>query len=76
MVICGFGRAGQIHFNSIRKNHRCKLLYLVDQVENEAIRSRIQAKLDEFMMEGVKVVGLNCYEVWKFVLRVCTFRIP
>lgn len=62
MVLCGFGRAGQIHFNGIRKNHRCKLLYIVDQVEDAAIKSRIQAKLDEYMMENVKIVGMDCFE--------------
>ena len=62
MVLCGFGRAGQIHFDGIRTNHLCKLLYVVDLVEDEAIRSRIQAKLDEYMMQDVKLVGKKNYE--------------
>ena len=34
LALCGFGRAGQIHFKGIRYNHRCRLKYIVeDEVE-------------------------------------------
>jgi hypothetical protein len=62
MVLCGFGRAGQIHFDGIRSSHLCKLLYVVDLVEEESVRSRIQAKLDMYMMGEVKLVGRKSYE--------------
>lgn len=63
VAICGFGRAGQIHFNGVRKNCRCKLLYIVDIVdEDQAVKDLILGKLDQFNMEGVKVVGLKSYE--------------
>lgn len=62
IAICGFGRAGQIHFHGVRKNPRGKLLYVVDLVEDDTVRSRIEAKLEEFVMEGVAVVGKKCFE--------------
>lgn len=63
VVICGFGRAGQIHFNGVRKNCRCKLLYVVDRVEeDEAVKNLILNKLEQTLTEGVKVVGLKNYE--------------
>ena len=62
VVICGFGRAGKIHFEGIRKNHLCSLRYIVDQVENEAIKTAIEKKLDEYLLEGVKVVGIQAFE--------------
>ena len=33
IALCGFGRAGKIHFHSIRENHRCDLKYVVDVAE-------------------------------------------
>ena len=62
IAICGFGRAGQIHFHGVRKNPRGKLLYVVDMVEDDAVKSRIEAKLEEFVMEGVAVVGKKGFE--------------
>lgn len=59
VVLCGFGRAGKIHFNGIRSNHLCTLKYVVDLVEKESIRESIQAQLDEYFMEGVRLVGVN-----------------
>lgn len=59
VVICGFGRAGQIHFSGIGKNHLCKLKYVV---EVDTIKELVQAKLDEYFMKEVKVVGVQVYE--------------
>ena len=33
IALCGFGRAGKIHFHDIRQNHRCELKYVVDVSE-------------------------------------------
>lgn len=33
IALCGFGRAGKLHFHSIRQNHRCVLKYVVDVEE-------------------------------------------
>ena len=30
LALCGFGRAGKMHFTTIRQSHRCKLKYIVD----------------------------------------------
>lgn len=62
VAICGFGRAGQIHFHGVRKNPLGELLYVVDVVEYDTVKSRIQAKLEEFAMEGVAVVGKKCFD--------------
>ena len=63
IAICGFGRAGQIHLDGVRRNCRCQLLYVVDRVEEDkGIKQRIEQKLEQHLMEGVKVVGLESYE--------------
>lgn len=45
IALCGFGRAGKIHFHSIRENHRCRLKYVVDLAE--ALDS-VQKYLEEY----------------------------
>ena len=64
IALCGFGRAGQIHFNGVRSNHRCQLRYIVDKVQqDDSIKRFIQGKLEEYMLqEQVKVVGTDCFE--------------
>lgn len=63
IALCGFGRAGRIHFNGVRKNCRSKLLYIVDRVEEDpAVKKLIESMVEEFMLEGVKIVGLKSYE--------------
>ena len=62
VVICGFGKAGQIHFNGVLANHLCSLKYIVDLVENDSVKANIQSKLDEVLMEGVKIVGIKGFE--------------
>jgi len=47
LALCGFGKAGQIHFHGIRRSHRCKLKYIVDLVEEESVRRRITSVLHE-----------------------------
>ena len=67
IAICGFGRAGQIHFTGVLKNYRCRLLYIVDLVQDTTVKSRIQTKLEEFMVDDVKIVGKENYE------KVCVY---
>ncbi len=62
VAICGFGRAGQIHFNGIRSNRLCSLKYVVDRTDLESVKDLIQSKLDDFMMDEVKLVGLESFE--------------
>ena len=59
----GFGRAGTIHFNGIRKNPRCRLKYVVDCFELPAVLQAAQAKLAEFrMLDSVTLVKTSDYE--------------
>ena len=53
VAICGFGRAGKMHFTTIRKSHRCKLKYIVDI--SSQVRS-IEEHLKEWNLSQVKVV--------------------
>ena len=63
LALCGFGRAGQIHFNGVCKNPRCRLKYIVDLMDgNEEVKNLIDGKLEENMLEDVKVVGAGCFE--------------
>ncbi len=59
VVLCGFGRAGQIHFHGIRRNHRCKLLYVVD---NKEVQEKINEVLDTYLITGVQIVPPEKYD--------------
>ena len=50
LALCGFGRAGKIHFNGIRFNHRCELKYIVDCFEEPSVLNSITSVLDEYRM--------------------------
>lgn len=56
-MLCGLGRAGTIHFNSIRKNHRCNLKYIVDvRLEH------VQKVVSTFNMDAVQAIAPESYE--------------
>ena len=63
VALCGFGRAGQIHFNGLRVNHRCVLKYVVDQVEDTQVAERIRSTLTTYNQDSItKLVGIGEYE--------------
>ena len=61
ITLCGFGRAGQIHFGNIRRNHRCHLKYIVD-LKEPAVEKRIRDILDEYNVTSTTIVGMQDYE--------------
>ncbi len=62
VALCGFGRAGQIHFHGIRQNHRCSLRYVVDIIEEPGVLERITAVLTEYHMTHVKPVSKKQFD--------------
>ena len=72
VALCGFGRAGRIHFNGVRQNHRIALKYIVDKLDNKAagadsqldisVGDFIHSQLAEFNLEGVQVVDCSKYD--------------
>jgi len=52
LALCGFGRAGQIHFKGIRRNHRCRLKYIVEEDMEKA-----KSILATYNMSHVTVVS-------------------
>ena len=63
LALCGFGRAGNIHFQGIRTNPRCRLKYVVDCFELPAVLQAAQGKLAEFrMLDSVSLVRTSNYE--------------
>ena len=72
VALCGFGRAGRIHFNGIRQNRHCELKYVVDLPEVTVtvgdstlkVGDVIRSTLAEYRMEQAKVVdGSKFHEV-------------
>ena len=62
-ALCGFGRAGKIHFHGIRLNHRCKLKYIVDCFDVSAVAKGVRDVLEEYYMEdGVTFVKGSEFE--------------
>ena len=60
VALCGFGRAGKIHFHSIRENHRCELKYVVEVAE--ALGS-LRKYLDEYnVSDKTKAVSTDDFE--------------
>ena len=45
IALCGFGRAGNIHFKGVIQNHRCSLKYVVERAE---ILESVQEYLDKY----------------------------
>ena len=63
LALCGFGRAGNIHFRGIRSNPRCQLKYIVDCFDDPAVLSKVRAVLEEYrMLESVSLVKTSDYE--------------
>lgn len=64
VALCGFGRAGKIHFHGIRLNHRCRLKYIVDCLNLPDVHKTIQAHLEEYNLtdSGVTLVDASQYE--------------
>ena len=64
IALCGFGRAGRIHFNGVRQNYRCELKYVVDLVDAEVTVNDctlkegevVRSTLENYCEEGTKVV--------------------
>ena len=62
IALCGFGRAGQIHFHGIRQNYRCSLKYIVDVAET-VTRGSIQEFLERYNLSNVaKVISTEEFE--------------
>jgi myo-inositol 2-dehydrogenase/D-chiro-inositol 1-dehydrogenase len=63
LALCGFGRAGKIHFRGIRSNHRCQIKYIVDCFEDPAVLKSVSSVLEEYRMLGsVKLVKTSEYK--------------
>jgi myo-inositol 2-dehydrogenase/D-chiro-inositol 1-dehydrogenase len=63
LALCGFGRAGRIHFRGIRNNPRCELKYIVDCFEDAAVLKSVRAVLEEYrMLDTVRLVKTSEYE--------------
>ena len=63
LALCGFGRAGKIHFSGIRANHRCRLKYIVDCFDIPEVLETVRAVLDEYrMLDTVKLVQPSEFE--------------
>ena len=63
VALCGFGRAGRIHFNSIRQNHRCHLKYIVDVFGNSDVLKFARDKLQEYyLLDTVALVEASDFE--------------
>lgn len=63
LALCGFGRAGRIHFNGIRTNHRCQLKYIVDCFEIPEVLKVVRAELEKYgMLDTVTLVKASEYE--------------
>lgn len=71
IALCGFGRAGKIHFHSIRQNHRCLLKYVVDVAEAQ---DSLRDYLEEYnLSDKAKPVSTKDFEnvhMIKFMISV------
>ena len=63
VALCGFGRAGKIHFHNIRVNYRCKLKYIVDCFDVPTVTKGVRDVLEKYYMEdGVTFVKASEFE--------------
>lgn len=71
VALCGLGRAGSIHFNCIRRNHRYSLKYVVEQVDASVtaedggtvrMETHLRHTLDRFNLHQVTVVDVKDFE--------------
>ena len=66
IALCGFGRAGKIHFHSIRQNHRCVFKYVVDVGEALGV---VQKYLEEYnVSDKTRAVSAEDFEKVYFIL--------
>lgn len=60
IALCGFGRAGQIHFHGIRQNYRCNLKYVVEAAET---MSSVQEFLERYNLSSTaKAISTEEFE--------------
>ena len=66
VALCGFGRAGHIHFDGVRQSYRCRLKYVVEQLEarvtfeggsSKTMREVLHSAFEEYNMENVSLVS-------------------
>ncbi len=62
VALCGFGRAGHIHFHGIRQNHHARLKYVVDMIGEEGVLERIAGCLAEYHMTHVQPVSKEQFD--------------
>ena len=62
VALCGFGRAGQIHFNGLQQNYNCKLKYIVDMINVPTVLETVREKLDKYHMQDVQPVSMEEFE--------------
>lgn len=75
VALCGFGRAGRIHFNGIRQNRHCELKYVVDlpkatvTVGDSTLKvgDVVRSVLAEHRMEQAKIVDGSKFREVSFV---------
>lgn len=59
IALCGFGRAGNMHFTTIRQSYRCKLKYVVDVTSR---LEEVRIALRKWNMVDVIVVPSESYK--------------
>lgn len=62
VALCGFGRAGQIHFGGLRHNYDCKLKYIIDRVELPGVLEAITNTLDKYHVTDVRPVSVEDFD--------------
>lgn len=70
IALCGFGRAGQIHFGNLRRNYRCQLKYIVD-LKEPAVVERIREVVEEYHVTSVSIVGAEDFEEVRKCFLLC-----
>ncbi len=71
VALCGFGRAGQIHFHGIRQNHHARLKYVVDMIGEEGVLERIAGCLAEYHMTHVQPVSKEQFDEVLICVNAC-----
>ena len=59
LAVCGFGRAGKIHFQSIRKSPKCQLKYIVDVPSQ---KEAIECYLKDWNCSHIKFVPIQEFD--------------
>ena len=72
IALCGFGRAGKIHFHSIRQNHRCILKYVVDVGEAlDSIRKYVEEYNLSDKTKAVSTEDFKKVDILTFLTESC-----